>query len=336
MADHPTAHSVRARWREHHRLGAYLEIARLDHWFKNAFMLLGVFVALFVEPESAGWGLVPTVALAFLATCLVASSNYVLNETLDAAFDRKHPTKSTRPAAAWEVRRSYALGEWLALGALGLGLAWAVGSGFAAAALALWVMGVVYNVRPLRTKEVPYLDVLSESVNNPIRLVLGWFAIIPHRFPPVSLLLAYWMVGAFFMAMKRFAEYREIGDKQVAARYRHSFAHYDEDRLLISLFFYAMAGALFSGVFIVRYHLELILWIPFLAGFFAYYMKLGLQPESPAQKPERLYRERGFMVFTLVTVLAGLLLMLIRIEGLYELFNVELSRTPPLWTFGAP
>ena len=28
-------------------------------------------------------------------------------------------------------------------------------------------MGVVYNVPPLRTKEWPYLDVLSESVNNP-------------------------------------------------------------------------------------------------------------------------------------------------------------------------
>ncbi|MDX1649104.1 MAG: UbiA family prenyltransferase [Myxococcota bacterium] len=332
--DRTSAPDVRPSWREHHRPGAYLEIARVDHWFKNAFMLLGVFVALFVEPSLFGWSLVPVVALALLATCIVASSNYVLNETLDAAFDRKHPTKRTRPAAAWEVRRSYAIAEWLALGLLGIGLAWLLNPAFAASAFALWAMGVLYNVRPLRTKEVPYLDVLSESVNNPIRLVLGWFALIPDRFPPVSLLLAYWMVGAFFMAMKRFAEYREIGDKRVAARYRHSFAHYDEDRLLISLFFYAITAALFSGVFIVRYHLELILLIPLLAGFFAWYMKLGLRPGSPVQSPERLYRERGFLLFTLATVLVGVLLMFTRIEGLYELFNVEMSRTPPLWTLG--
>lgn len=331
-----TAPRVRPGWRDHHRPAAYLEIARIDHWFKNAFMLLGVFVALFVQPALFGWGLLPRVALAFLATCLVASSNYVLNEILDAPFDRRHPTKHTRPAAAWQVRRSYALAEWLALGAAGIGLAWWLNPAFAAAAFALWVMGIVYNVSPLRTKEVPYLDVLSESVNNPLRLVLGWFALIPDRFPPVSLLLAYWMVGAFFMAMKRFAEYREIGDKRVAARYRHSFAHYDEDRLLISLFFYAIAGALFSGVFIVRYHLELILLIPLLAGFFAYYMKLGLRPGSPVQNPERLYRERGFLLFTLATVALGVVLMLTRIEGLYELFNVEISKTPPLWTFGGP
>ena len=45
-------------------------------------------------------------------------------------------------------------------------------------------MGLAYNVPPVRLKEWPYLDVLSESVNNPLRLALGWFALIPDRFPP--------------------------------------------------------------------------------------------------------------------------------------------------------
>jgi 4-hydroxybenzoate polyprenyltransferase len=318
------------------RLWPYVQIARIDHWFKNAFMLLGVFVAFFVEPDLVRWDVLPRLALAVLATCIVASSNYVLNETLDAAFDRRHPTKRKRPAAAWEIRRRWALAEWLLLGVVGLGLGLLVNAPFTTALLALWVMGVVYNVRPLRSKEVPYVDVLTESVNNPIRLVLGWFALIPDRIPPVSLLLAYWMVGAFFMAMKRFAEYREIGDAAVAASYRQSFGHYDESRLLISLFFYAMAGALFSGVFIVRYHLELILMIPVLAGFFAYYMKLGLQPDSPVQNPERLYRSPGFLAYSLITVLLGGLLMLTHIPALYDLFNVEIAKTPPLWTLERP
>jgi hypothetical protein len=47
----------------------------------------------------------------------------------------------------------------------------------------LWVMGVVYNVKPIRSKELPYLDVLSESINNPIRLLLGWFPLIADRVP---------------------------------------------------------------------------------------------------------------------------------------------------------
>jgi len=314
----------------------YVQIARIDHWFKNAFMLLGVLVALFVEPSLFRWSSLPAIALAFLATCTTASSNYVINEVLDAGSDRKHPTKRFRPAAAEAVRRRYALAEWLLLGILGISLGWLVNPYFALALLALWVMGVVYNVPPVRTKEVPYLDVLSESLNNPIRLVLGWFALIQDRFPPVSLIAAYWMVGAFFMAMKRFAEYREIGDATVAGRYRRSFKYYDADRLLISLFFYAIAGALFSGVFIVRYHVELILAIPFVAGFFAYYMKLGLQERSPVQNPERLYRERGFLLYAVLTLVVGSLLMFTSIPALYDMLNIELVKTPPLWTLESP
>jgi hypothetical protein len=122
----------------------------------------------------------------------------------------------------------------------------------------------------------------------------------------------------------------------VAGRYRRSFKYYDADRLLISLFFYAIAGALFSGVFIVRYHVELILAIPFVAGFFAYYMKLGLQERSPVQNPERLYRERGFLLYAVLTLVVGSLLMFTSIPALYDMLNIELVKTPPLWTLESP
>ena len=110
------------------------------------------------------------------------------------------------------------------LAAAGFALALSLNVYFFASAVWLWVMGVAYNVPPVRTKEWPYLDVLSESVNNPIRLLLGWFALVIDRVPPVSLVISYWMIGAFFMAMKRYAEYRHIGDPRVAAAYRRSFA----------------------------------------------------------------------------------------------------------------
>ena len=317
-----------------HPIRPYLQLARVDHWFKNAFMLFGSFLALFFEPSLFRLGALPTMAVAFLATCLVASSNYVLNEVLDAPFDRKHPVKKHRPAAAEKVRRSIALAEWLALGAVGIGLGCLVHPYFAASACALWTMGIVYNVRPLRTKELPYLDVLSESVNNAIRLLLGWFALIQSEFPPISLIVAYWMAGAFFMAIKRFAEYRQLGDRKIARRYRRSFAYYTEDRLLVSLFFYAMMGALFTGVFIVRYRLELILILPLVAGFFAYYLRLGLQEDSPVQSPEKLHRETGFVAFSVASGIVFVLLMFTHIPFLYELFNVELAKTPPLWTLG--
>ena len=196
-------------------------------------------------------------------------------------------------------------------------------------------MGVAYNVPPLRTKELPYLDVLSESINNPLRLFLGWFALVPGKVPPLSLVLAFWMVGAFFMATKRFAEYRHIGDAKIAAQYRKSFAYYSEDRLLVSMFFYAIACALFSGIFIVRYHIELILLVPVAAGFFAYYLKLGLRGDSPVQNPEKLYRERGFVRYLVLSTVLFVALMFVRVPFLYKVFNVEPARIDPLWKIGS-
>jgi 4-hydroxybenzoate polyprenyltransferase len=305
-------------------------MARIDHWFKNAFMLLGVLLAFFYQPALLGWPAVGRLGLAVLATCLVASSNYVLNELLDGPRDRLHPLKRHRPVPSGRVTPALAYLEWGLLAAAAFACAARINAPFLAAAMALWVAGVLYNVPPVRTKEWPYLDVLSESFNNPLRLLLGWFALISDRVPPVSLMIAYWMAGAFFMATKRLAEYRHLGPVD-AARYRQSFAYYNQERLLVSMLFYATACALFAGIFIVRYHIELILVTPLTAGLFAYYMKLGLQPDSPAQSPEHLYRQKGFVAYLAVCAIAFVVLMFTSIPVMYDIFNVESAKTDPLW-----
>jgi 4-hydroxybenzoate polyprenyltransferase len=315
---------------------AYVEIARVDHWFKNVFMLLGAILAVFYEPKVVSWSKILPLTVAVLATCLVASSNYVLNELLDGPSDLLHPDKRFRPVPSGRIRPAFAYAEWLMLAVVGFALAASVNLYFLASAVWLWLMGIAYNVPPLRTKEWPYVDVLSESINNPIRLMLGWFALVSAHFPPLSLAISYWMVGAFFMAMKRYAEYRHIANPKVAAAYRASFAYYTEERLLISLFFYATASALFAGIFVVRYHPELILFAPLCAGVFAYYMKLGLQPDSPVQNPEKLYRQRGFLAYLIVCVVTFMVLLFTSIPKLYDVFNIAPSSVTPLWRLGEP
>jgi 4-hydroxybenzoate polyprenyltransferase len=315
-------------------LWPYVQIARVDHWFKNAFMILGTILALFYQPELFAWSSVLPFALAMAATCLIASSNYVLNEILDGPTDRLHPKKRFRPVPSGRVNLRIAYAEWLLLGIAGMALATTINRYFVASVGVLWLLGVTYNVPPIRTKEWPYIDVLSESANNAIRLLIGWFALTTTAVPPISLTLSYWMLGAFFMATKRFAEYRHIGDPVVAAGYRKSFRHYTEERLLVSLFFYATACALFAGVFIVRYHLELILFVPFAAGVFAYYLRIGLLPDSPTQNPEKLYRQKGFFAYMVISTVLFVVLMFTRIPVLYSMFNVEPSTASPLWTLG--
>jgi decaprenyl-phosphate phosphoribosyltransferase len=220
------------------------------------------------------------------------------------------------------------------LGVIGLAMAAALNWPFFYAGMFLLFMGCVYNVPPIRSKDLPYVDVLSESVNNPIRLMLGWFAVSSADFPPVSLLISYWMIGAFFMATKRFAEYRSLANPAMAGAYRSSFRHYDEQKLLISMFFYTTCFALFLGVFIIRYHLELILIFPLVAGFVCYYLHIAFKQDSAAQSPEKLYQERGLLGYLVVCVVAFFGLMFVEIPWLYQLFNVEASPVSSLWKLG--
>lgn len=299
-------------------------------------MPLGGLVAVLANPAAIGADAVPRLALAFLAACLVASSNYTLNELLDAPTDREHPTKRSRAVASAQVKPAGAIAQWAALGAVGLLVGAAADAHVALALTAFWAAAILYNVPPVRTKDVPLLDVLTESLNNPLRLLIGWFAVIQGRFPPLSLLLAVWMGGAFFMAAKRFAEYRQIGDPAAAARYRRSFAWYDEERLLLATFFHAVAAALFAGVFVVRWRLELILGIPLAAAFFTWYLRLALRRDGPAANPEHLYGDRAFILFAAVSLAVFVALMFVHVPDLYELFNVEPARSVPLWTVGTP
>lgn len=281
----------------------YARLIRVDHWFKNVLVLPGTLLASYLEGTSIVRHL-DALVVGLASACLVASANYVLNEWIDRPYDRFHPIKKHRPsvAAALDARL-----VWLLYGGLtvtGLALGALVSPYFLATAVLLWLQGIAYNVPPLRTKDRTYLDVLSESVNNPIRLLLGWFIVAQSILPPASLVIGYWMLGAFLMTVKRYAEFRFIGAPAEAALYRRSFRYYTEETLLIAAMFCACASSFFLGVFLVKYRVELLLTLPLLAFAFAWYMHIGMKPASAAQTPEHLYKERGFVAYVGFTIAA--------------------------------
>ncbi len=286
----------------------YIKIARPDHWVKNAFILPGVAIAILLTDFTFSSGVIVKLLLGFFATCFIASANYVINEWLDAEFDKFHPTKKYRPVVSENMKLSYVLTEYALLIVLGLVLAFCVSRIFAYMEIWLLIMGVLYNVKPIRTKDIPYLDVLSESINNMIRLLLGWFIITSDYQPPISILIGYWFAGAFLMATKRFAEYRMIGDPSVAGLYRKSFAHYTETSLLVSSFFYAMCATFFIGVFMIKYRMEYIIAMPFVFGLFCFYLYIAFKPDSAVQKPEKLYKEKSLLVYIAFLVVILVLL----------------------------
>jgi 4-hydroxybenzoate polyprenyltransferase len=296
----------RATWRGH------LAIARVDHWFKNVFVLPGIVVALGTDPTVNLSSLPWRILIGLAAICLIASSNYTLNELIDAPYDRHHPTKHLRPVPAGLVNIPLGFVQWIALMVAGLTVAWTISVPFAVTLLSLWIMGCVYNIPPIRSKDLPYLDVLSEAINNPIRMLAGWFIVTDFTIAPASLLLSYWMIGCYFMALKRFAEYRNIGDHARASAYRKSFRYFTSERLLVSVMFYAAAAMLFFGAFCMRYRLELILAFPAIALVMALYLHVAMKEHSAAQHPEKLYREPWLMGSVVTAAL--LICVLLRVD----------------------
>jgi decaprenyl-phosphate phosphoribosyltransferase len=285
--------------KESSSLKDYIAIARPDHWFKNIFMVPGMLFAMLYFNVTYSIELLVSVLVGVISTCLIASANYVINEWLDAEFDKFHPVKKNRPSVTKSLQPQFIYLEYAFLATLGLALAYYISMPFFLLEALLLVMGILYNVRPFRTKDRIFTDVLSESINNPIRFALGWFIFVPAMFPPLSIIVAYWMGGAFLMGIKRFAEYRFINDPKVAGLYRRSFRFYTEHSLLISSFFYALTSAFFLGIFLIKNRIELLVSFPFFALLFAWYLKIGLQKDSVAQKPEQLYKRKYFRLYVL-------------------------------------
>lgn len=321
MSGVPNA-AARPDTRELATLADYVAIARVDHWVKHVFVLPGLVLAWMLgSPDQVG--LYPlAIILGLLATALASSANYVMNEYLDAPFDAFHPTKKERPSVAKHMSRRVIMLEYALLAAASLALAFSLGTPLGWVMVAFLASGVVYNVRPLRTKELVYADVATEALNNPIRLTIGWLLVDPSTLPPSSILFAYWAGGAFLMSTKRLSEFRTIVAAKAEAdlrRYRRSFQHYTDGRLLLQSVAYAQLTSFFLAVFLVKYRIEYILTFPLLAALFVVYLRIGLQAGSSAAAPEKLYRERLLMALVGLIVAAFAVLTVVDIPALERL-----------------
>ncbi len=178
-------------------LRTYLKALRVHQWVKNAL----VFVPLLAAHQVFNPALLLQTALAFLAFGLCASSVYVLNDLLDLAADRAHPTKCRRPFAAGLIPIQQGL--WLIPSLLTL-----------AFLLALWLpfwlsvtLGLYYLLTlaySLRLKQWVLIDVLTLAGLYTLRIGAGGAA--------TGIPLSFWLLALslfLFLSLalaKRYAE----------------------------------------------------------------------------------------------------------------------------------
>lgn len=293
----------------------YLKVARIDHWLKNVFIVFGHAVALvLVLQMEVTTPLLVKAALSLIPACLIASANYILNEILDAPFDKLHPTKKDRPIPAGRV--SIAILWWMKAGCIVAGFAlawwWFPNPGYLISLGLLLLSGVVYNVRPLRLKDRAFLDVIAESFNNPIRLWLGWYALVDtNAMPPLSITLAWWSFGALLMTGKRYSEFRFIADKELSGLYRKSFQIYTEQSLVIAMVTYANLFCFGYGWAVSSYGVlnNLVFVFPFILLAVSAYFRHAMSEVGARLEPEQLLRHPWIIVWTVVTSLLAAFLL---------------------------
>jgi len=301
---------------ERRKSSLYLASLRLDRWPRSTAILVGSAAVFLLDPSRLHADLAPELALklllAFLLTWMISTANYIVNEITDAPFDAHHPQKKHRPLVAKEISVPVLLGVWALLTGAALGIAaFTFHPAFVLSLGALLLAGIVYNVPPLRLKDIPYLDSTMESANNPIRFLIGWY-VLATALPPLSLLAAWWAFGNFLMIGKRVAEKKFLTPAEASA-YRLSLDRYSAGGLVG---FMTVNGLLFLAMFILftlQTGLRTFLYaLPFIVFYLVIFMFKSIQDRDAAEEPEKQLKNPYFALYTLFLLVVFLVAFLLR------------------------
>ena len=142
---------------------------RVHQWVKN----LLVFVPLILGGAIGDSSAVLKALSCFVAFCVLASSTYLINDLLDVANDRRHPSKRHRPLASGALHPAPAVGLALLGMLIGLGIgaatSWPVLFGLAGYV----ALTMAYS---LRLKRVPIVDAVTLGGLYTWRLFVGVLA----------------------------------------------------------------------------------------------------------------------------------------------------------------
>ena len=202
-------------------LWAALRATRPRQWPKNLLVLAAPLAGASLGRRD---GLV--YALVAVAAFVAASSAvYLVNDTVDAERDRRHPVKRNRPIASGALPARHAVLLAAAATAAALAAGAVIGEPWLIAAVAGYLaLSFLYS---LRLKHVPFVELGFVASGFLLRALGGAAA---TRVPPSSWFLLVCSLGALMVAItKRSTELRSLGPE--AARHRPAMRSYRESYL---------------------------------------------------------------------------------------------------------
>ncbi len=294
---------------------------RMDHWTKNLVLVVGYLFSLFYVYEINLK--IDKFALAFFVLCISASSNYLINEYLDKSTDKFHPIKKYRTYVKIKRDKNIYF-KYLALVTVSIYFSSYVNDIFFILNIVFLACGIFYNVKPFRLKDIFIIDVILESLNNPLRFLMGWSILMSNYYPPISLILFFWLVGCFLMTMKRYSEYNYLIKYIKPEKYRLSFKNYNAKILFELSLLYCLLSFFFIGIFIIKYKLELIILSPLACILYIRIFRISSKKNSLIMNIEKIYKDKIFVYLVLLGLLSSLILLQFNFPFLEIFKNKEL------------
>lgn len=182
-------------------IAALFKTLRPRQWLKNLLVCMPMLAGHQISAATALQSL-----LAFTAFSLCASSAYLLNDTLDVADDRMHPTKRNRPIAAGTLPIAVALGCSLLLAVSSLLLCAAVNWMLLTVVAAYFVSTVCYS---LYLKRMLAVDVVTLAILYSMRILAG--GAVTGITPSFWLLAFSFFIFLSLALLKRHSELENLG-----------------------------------------------------------------------------------------------------------------------------
>ncbi|OGF61441.1 MAG: hypothetical protein A2Y62_12110 [Candidatus Fischerbacteria bacterium RBG_13_37_8] len=288
----------------------YINAMRLNRWPRSFSIIVGSLAALYTV-GIAGQNFIAigiNFVLAFCVTFLICIVNYIINEIVDAPTDYFHPVKHSRPVVSGNVSIKILLLIALLFSGIAFTLSLLFFKHFVSISLfALLMMGFLYNIRPIRLKDIHYLDAVSESANNPIRFLIGWYALDPGQHPTLLYLICWWAIGAFLMFGKRLSE-KKIFKEDEAKYYRKSLGIYTESALAKSM---VVSSAVFFAAFLIMLINKLntynVLLLPISIVYIIWILYEAWKGKYLIDEPEVILKQPAF-IFLMLLILAFIIL----------------------------
>ena len=169
------------------------------------------------------------------------------------------------------------------------------------------LMGIIYNVKPLRLKDRIVLDVVSEGINNPIRFILAYTAIFNDLNLNFNFALSYWFAGIFLMTCKRFSEKKFLNNKNIFL-YRPSLQKYSFNFLFFIIIFSCISSLFFLNIFILQEKLINPYFIFYFLILFIIYYYYSVIKTKYAQTPEKIFFNTTSVLFIICYIIFFLFL----------------------------